>query len=64
MIIDSGKTHLCIHHYVEQEDEGCLLAYLKDLIESGEISENKELQIEVKKQKKKIYDQLKANFDI
>lgn len=63
--IDAGKIPLCAYHYVKQEDEGCLRSYLKEEIDShGKITECKEIQLEIKKQKPKVYHEFKDYFSV
>ena len=63
--IDAGETPLCAYHYVKQEDEECLKARLQsDIDEYGKIKEHKEIQLQIKKQKPKLYEQLKDFFEV
>lgn len=64
-IVEGGETQLCAKHYVEQEDEECLKADLQmDIEDHGKIIEPKEVQLEIKKQKPALYEQLKDYFEV
>ena len=57
---DAGDTPLCISHYVEQEDEECLLAQLKEIVTKKEKSTLEQQMLDkVKKHKPKLYEQIK-----
>jgi len=57
---DAGDTPLCISHYVEQEDEGCLFAQLRDIVSKKDKSIiEKQIIEEIKKHKPKLYEQIK-----
>ncbi len=63
--INAGETPLCAYHYIEQEDEECLKALLEQEIEEDEkITEPKDIQLEIKKQKPSLYFSLKEYFSI
>ena len=60
--LKAGEEPLCAKHYVEQEDEGCLEAFLQSF-EGREITEqDKAILSEVKKQKPKLFEQYKNFF--
>ena len=63
--IDAGETPLCAYHFVKQEDEECLKSsLLRDIDEHGKIKEHKEIQLEIKRQKPELFEQLKDSFDV
>lgn len=63
--INAGDTPLCAYHFIKQEDDECLVSRLKEQIdEMGKIMEEKEIQLEIKKQKPKVYEYLKEYFSI
>ena len=65
IFVDSGETSLCAFHYIKQEDQDCLKAYLLSEIDlKGKITESKEIQSEIKKQMPELYNQLDAHFTI
>ena len=64
-ITEVADVPLCPFHFIEQEDDECLRAYLCHRIDKiGRIDEPKEVQLEIKKQKPKIYESLKPYFDV
>lgn len=63
--VDSGDTPLCAYHFVIQEDDICLRALLMgEIYEKGKVTECKEIQMEIKKEKPKIYEDFMQYFDI
>ena len=63
--INAGETPLCPFHYIEQEDDECLRAYLRHRIdEIGKIDEPIEVQLEIKKQKPEIYNYFEGYFEV
>ena len=63
--INAGKISLCAYHYVKQEDEECLKAFLlNDIEQFNKIKLDKEIQKQIKKQKPKLYEQLKDYFEV
>ncbi|MAH51135.1 hypothetical protein CMI37_35285 [Candidatus Pacearchaeota archaeon] len=56
---------LCAKHFIMLEDEECIKAYLQmDITDDGKITEPKEIQIEIKKQMPKVYEQLEGFFEV
>ena len=63
--IDAGETPLCGKHYVAQADEECLKSsLLNDISCYGKIKEHKDIQLEIKKQRPKLYEQLEGYFEV
>ena len=64
-IVEAGELNLCAEHYVEKEDEESLKAYLSlDIDENGKITESREIQLEIKNQKPKLYEELEHYFSV
>lgn len=63
--LNAGKTPLCAEHYVEQEDENCLISRLKlGISETGKVDELIEIQEAINFFRPQIYEKLKPHFQI
>ena len=65
IILDAGELPLCAFHYINNEDDVCLITKLKEQIEEhGNITDDKSIQAQIKIQKPKIYLQLEPYFTL